>query len=78
MSKLVMLLVILMVISSKAQAYSENVKNNCRGDYFAHCSYLDPYSRGVQDCMYYNRRKLSLGCKVALVKEGFLKRYMKR
>lgn len=61
-----------------AFGYSENVKANCRGDYFAHCSYLDPYSRGVQDCMYYNRRKLSFGCKVALVKEGFLKRYIKQ
>lgn len=60
-----------------AYAYSPDVKAKCRGDYFAHCSYLDPYSRGVQDCMYFNRHKLSMHCKVALIKDGWLKKFKK-
>lgn len=63
--------------STSATAYSPQVKRFCKGDYFNHCSYLDPYSRGVQDCFRYNWKKVSLTCKAVLIKEGFVKRFVK-
>lgn len=62
---------------SEASAVSLKVQIACKGDYFAHCSQHEPGSAGVRQCMRSVGKRLSVGCRDALVEAGLAQRSSK-
>lgn len=59
---------------TEASAVSLKVKIACKDDYFAHCSQHEPGSAAVRQCMRSVGKKLSQGCRDALVEAGLAQR----
>jgi hypothetical protein len=53
-----------------AVAWSEDITNNCAGDYLAFCKQHSPESTEVRYCMEAHREKISKQCIKALVDAG--------
>lgn len=62
---------------TEASAVSLKVKIACKDDYFTHCSQHEPGSAGVRQCMRSVGKKLSQGCRDALVEAGLAQRSKK-
>lgn len=66
------------ITAGEASAVSMKVKIACKNDYYTHCSQHEPESPGVRKCMRAVGKRLSQGCKDALVEAGLAPRSKKR
>lgn len=76
-----LVIAIIMITSSAAEAVSQRVKNACRDDYFRHCPAYNVGSSQLRTCMTKagKRKQLSHQCLRALIDTGQVPRkYLKK
>lgn len=61
---------VMLAVAGDASAYSDRVKNACRGDYHQFCPGYSVGSAALRQCMKSAGKNISLACRRALVADG--------
>lgn len=58
------------IYANEARAVSDDVRNACHADYVTYCKHHRIGSSSLRTCMRENSKRLSTGCRLALITSG--------